>query len=138
MATVLVVQHDRETADGISTALRAAGHRVHQCYGPEAYNCPVLQGENCEFVDEADVLVYGLGLQPVGPETDTVLLRLLRWSNPAAPLIVVDDRPAGSGQVADLALRDRFVQILSTPCEPERVVSTVAEALAWNPAVGAA
>ena len=138
MATVLVVQHDRETADCISTALRAAGHLVHQCCGPEAFNCPVLQGESCDFVDEADVLVYGLGLQPIGPETDTVLFRLLRWCNPGAPLIVVDDRPAASGQVADLVLQDRFVQVLPAPWEPERVVSVVAEALAWRPAIGAA
>ncbi len=138
MATVLVVQHDRETADCISTALRAAGHRVHQCIGPEAYSCPVLQGEGCDYVDEADVLVYGLGLQPIGPETDTVLLRLLRWSHPNAPLIVVDDRPAGSAQVEDLAPKDRVVQVLPASCEPERVVSTVVEALAWKPTVGAA
>lgn len=138
MATVLVVQHDRETADCISTALRAAGHSVHQCIGPEAYSCPVLQGETCDYVDEADVLVYGLGLQPIGPETDTVLLRLLRWIHPTAPLIVLDDRPAGPGQVADLVSQDRFVQVLQAPFEPERVVSTVVEALAWRPAVGAA
>jgi hypothetical protein len=138
MATVLVVQHDRETADGISTALRAAGHLVHQCCGPEAFSCPILQGEGCDYVDEADVLVYGLGLQPIGPESDTVLLRLLRWVRPTAPLIVVDDRLVGSGQVADLALQDRFVQVLSAPFEPERVVSTVVEALAWRPALGAA
>ena len=138
MTTVLVVQHDRETADCISNALRAKGHLVHQCCGPEAYKCPILQGESCDFVDEADVLVYGLGLQPIGPETDTVLLRLLRWSNPRAPLIVVDDRPAGSAQVADLLRQDRFVQVLSAPWEAERVVSIVTEALAWRPALGAA
>lgn len=138
MATVLVVQHDRETADCISTALRAAGHRVHQCIGPEAYSCPVLQGESCDYVDEADVLVYGLGLQPIGLETDTVLLRLLHWVHPTAPLIVVDDRPAGTAKAEDLALKDRFVQVLPSPIEPERVVSTVVEALAWRPTVGAA
>ncbi len=138
MATVLVVQHDRETADCISTALRAAGHRVHQCIGPEAYSCPVLQGESCDYVDEADVLVYGLGLQPIGLETDAVLLRLLRWIHPSAPLVVVDDRPAGSEAVADLAFEDRFVQLVPAPLEPERVVSTVVEALAWRPTVGAA
>ncbi len=138
MATVLVVQHDRETADRISTALRAAGHRVHQCIGPEAYSCPILQGEGCDYADEADVLVYGLGLQPIGLETDAELLRLLHWLHPTAPLIVVDDRPAGLGQVADLGVRDRFVQILPAPFEPERVVSTVVEALAWRPTVGAA
>ncbi len=138
MATVLVVQHDRETADDISTALRAAGHRVHQCIGPEAYSCPILQGESCDYVDEADVLVYGLGLQPIGLETDTVLLRLLHWIHPSAPLIVVDDRPTGSGQIADLALEDRFVQMLPARCEPERVASAVVEALAHRPAVGAA
>jgi DNA-binding response OmpR family regulator len=138
MASVLVVQHDRETADRVSTALRAAGHSVHQCIGPEAYSCPVLQGEGCDYVDEADVLVYGLGLQPIGLETDTVLLQLLRWVHPTAPLIVVDDRPAGAGQVAGLPIQDRFVQVIPTPCEPERVVSAVVEALARRPAVGAA
>jgi hypothetical protein len=138
MATVLVVQHDRESADCISTALRAAGHQVHQCCGPEAYNCPILQGEKCEVVDEADVLVYGLGLQPIGPETDTVLFRLLRFSNPNAPLIVGDDRIEAAEQVADLALRDRYVQVLSAPCEPDRVVSVVTAALAWRPAIGVA
>ncbi len=141
MATVLVVQHDRDTADCISTALRAAGHRVHQCIGPEAFSCPILQGESCDYVDEADVLVYGLGLQPIGLETDTVLLRLLHWAHPTAPLIVVDDRPAGSQaseMMADLPLRDRFVQVIQAPTEPERVVSAVVEALAWRPTVGAA
>ncbi len=138
MATVLVVQHDRETADSISTALRAAGHRVHQCIGPEAFSCPILQGEGCDYVDEADVLVYGLGLQPIGLETDTVLLRLLHWAHPSAPLIVVDDRPTGSEQVGDLSLGDRFVQVIPAPLESERIVSAVVEALAKRPTVGAA
>ena len=138
MANVLVVQHDRETAECISTALRAAGHSVHQCIGPEAFSCPILQGESCDLVDEADVLVYGLGLQPVGPESDTVLLRLLRWVKPAAPLIVVDDRPAGSAELAEMALQDRLVQVLPSPCEPERVVSTVVEVLSLRAVIGAA
>ncbi len=138
MATVLVVQHDRATADSISTALRAAGHCVHQCIGPEAYTCPVLQGESCDYVDEADVLVYGLGIQPIGLETDTMLLRLLRWIHPSAPLVVVDDRPAGSGPIENPALEDRFVQLMPWPLEPERVVETVVEALAWRPKIGAA
>lgn len=136
MATVLVVQRERSSAERISAALRDAGYIVHQCCGPDAYHCPVLEGEPCDFVDEADALVYGLGLQPVGPDTDAVLLRLLRWTNPGAPLIVADDEWLAGGNVEQLAVRDRFVRILPAPFAPEQVVTSFAEALSSRLAVG--
>jgi hypothetical protein len=135
---VIVVQHERQSADSISAALRAAGHVVHQCCGPEAFHCPVLEGEHCDFVDDSDVLVYGLGFQPVGPETDAVLLGLLRWTNPTAPLIVTDEAGLVAAQVEALALRDRDVRVLRSPVTPELVVSSVREALAARTLRGAA
>jgi hypothetical protein len=138
MTTVVVVQHERRSADTIASALRAAGYTVQACCGPEAYPCPILEGERCDFVDEADVLVYGLGLQPIGPETDAVLLGLLRWSKPGTPLIVADEHLPGAGRVGELAIRDRLVRVMPAPFTAEQVVQVVAEALAARPTPGAA
>jgi hypothetical protein len=138
VSTVLVVLSERGSAESISAALRAAGYIVHQCCGPEAYRCPVLEGEHCDFVDGADALVYGLGLQPIGPETDAVLFGMLRWINPTAPLIVVDDQWLGSIPVDELAIRDRLVRVLPSPLVPEEVVSCVTEALGRRRMLGAA
>ena len=136
MTNVLVVEHERRLAEGIAQALRAAGHHVQECCGPEAYHCPILDGERCDFVDEADVLIYGVGLEPVGPETDVILHGLLRFGSPGTPLIVIDDRSTRTEAIEALASRDRLVRILRLPYSAEQVVQTVAEALAQKAASG--
>lgn len=136
MTTVLVVEHERGLADEITLALRTAGYHIRQCCGPEAYHCPILDGERCDFVDEADLLIYGVGLEPVGPETDAILHGLLRFGSPATPLIIVDDQSTRTEAIETLASRDRLVRILRTPYSAEQVVQTVAEALAQVAASG--
>jgi DNA-binding NtrC family response regulator len=59
MTRVLVVHHDVDVADIEVDDLRRAGYEVDQCAGPVGGDaCPVLQGQPCWQVDQADVLVY--------------------------------------------------------------------------------
>lgn len=60
MTQVLVVHHDVDLADIEVDALRRAGYTVAQCSGPTAGPCPILRGEPCWMIDNADVLVYDI------------------------------------------------------------------------------
>ena len=58
MTRVLVVHHDIDLADQEVDSLRRMGYEPIECSGPSGYSCPVLRGEHCPAVDDADVLVY--------------------------------------------------------------------------------
>lgn len=58
MTRVLIVNHDIDVADQEADSLRRRGYDVVQCWGPSHASCPVLRGEPCYAVSEADVLVY--------------------------------------------------------------------------------
>lgn len=86
MTRVLVVHHDVDVADIETDALRRAGYEVDQCVGPIGSDaCPVLRGEPCWQVDEADVLVYDVWAAGDGrPE----LIDDLRDLHPDKPVVV--------------------------------------------------
>lgn len=61
MARILVECGNALVALDRVEALEAAGHRVTTCPGPAHNDCPVLAGEPCQAVAEADVVVSNLG-----------------------------------------------------------------------------
>ena len=87
MTRVLVVHHDIDLADQEVESLRRLGYEPVECSGPAGSMCPVLRGEHCPQVHEADVLVYDVwsttesaggkklieGLREMHPETPIVL-----------------------------------------------------------------
>ena len=58
MVKAVVVDRDPERAERHADILRAAGHEVAICDGPDQRHCPVLTGLPCPVVDGADVLMY--------------------------------------------------------------------------------
>jgi len=48
----------------VETALREQGYEVAVCGGPAAapYGCPITRGLRCPIADQADVIVFDLGL----------------------------------------------------------------------------
>jgi hypothetical protein len=87
MATVLLVNHNRDLADAAAGWLSARGHQVMQCPGPGVMNCPILQGQPCRGADLADVLVYD-AWSSGGTLADTELIFGLRRLHPDRPLVL--------------------------------------------------
>jgi hypothetical protein len=87
MRRVLVVHHDIDLADQEADSLRRMGYHVEQCTGPSVHSCPVMRGDPCPAVANADVLVYDVwsttesdggrrlveGLREVYPDVPLVL-----------------------------------------------------------------
>lgn len=85
MTRVLVVHHDIDMADIEVDDLRKAGYDVDQCAGPEGGGCPVLNGQPCWQVEEADVLVYDTF---AGGDNDKKLIEELRDLHPDKPVVL--------------------------------------------------
>lgn len=86
MTRVLVVHHDIDVADIEVDELRRAGYEVDQCAGPIGSDaCPVLHGEPCWQVDEADVLVYDMWASGDGHKE---LIEDIRDIHPDKPVVV--------------------------------------------------
>lgn len=74
-------------------AAEDAGFEVVVCPGPSRtgdQTCPLLRGERCPLVDDADVLVYAL---PEGDDRDSVLLEAHRRHHGGRPMLVEVRRP---------------------------------------------
>ena len=87
MTHVLVVHHDPDMADQESDWLRAAGFGVTECAGPQHGACPVLRGEHCPAVHDADVLVYDVW-SAGDTESEQVLIERLRELHPEIPIVL--------------------------------------------------
>ena len=86
MTRVLVVHHDIDVADIEVDELRRAGYEVDQCAGPIGGDaCPVLHGEPCWQVEEADVLVYDMWASGDGHRE---LIEDIRELHPDKPVVV--------------------------------------------------
>jgi hypothetical protein len=87
MTRVLVVHHDIDIGDQEVDSLRRLGYEPIGCAGPLGSPCPVLRGEHCPDVHEADVLVYD-----VWSTTDTdsgrSLIQRLREMHPDKPIVL--------------------------------------------------
>jgi DNA-binding NtrC family response regulator len=86
MTRVLVVHHDVDVADIEVDDLRRAGYEVDQCAGPIGGDaCPVLHGEPCWQVADADVLVYDAWASGDGRRA---LIEDLRELHPDKPVVL--------------------------------------------------
>jgi DNA-binding NtrC family response regulator len=87
MTRVLVVHHDIDLADQEVDSLRRLGYEPVSCAGPGAAPCPVLRGEHCPGVHEADVLVYDVWSTTESGGSRT-LIEGLREMHPDIPIVV--------------------------------------------------
>lgn len=87
MTTVLVVNHDLDVADQEADSLRRRGYRVVQCSGPSEWTCPILSGDTCPWVADADVLLYDVWAtgEPSGARQ---LIEGLRELHPTVPIVL--------------------------------------------------
>ena len=87
MTRVLVVHHDIDLADQEVDTLRRLGYEPVGCAGPAGSPCPVLRGEHCPDVHDADVLVYD-----VWSTTESgggrSLIESLREMHPETPIVL--------------------------------------------------
>lgn len=125
MTRVLVVHHDVDVADIEVDELRRAGYEVDQCAGPIGGDaCPVMRGEPCWQVDEADVLVYDLWASGDGHRE---LIEALRDLHPDKPVVVTSpglvldwveaEGPHGVTPVLGAATREELVAAVRAALE---------------------
>jgi hypothetical protein len=87
MTRVLVVHHDIDLADQEVDSLRRLGYEPVECAGPSGSSCPVLRGEHCPAVHDADVLVYDVWstTESAGGKN---LIEGLREMHPEIPIVL--------------------------------------------------
>jgi hypothetical protein len=73
-------------------AFRSAGFEVTVCEGPasDAHECPVVRGESCPLMSEADVVLFDLDSDP--PRRSEVLAAM-RATRPDLPVVVRSANP---------------------------------------------
>ena len=87
MTRVLVVHHDIDLGDQEVDTLRRLGYEPIGCAGPGGSPCPVLRGEHCPDVDDADVLLYDVwSTTESGGGKD--LIARLREMHPETPIVL--------------------------------------------------
>ena len=87
MSTVVVVNRDPHVAARHAQALRAAGHVVELCGGPQMEPCPVIGDLPCPLVDRADVLIYDAWVAG-GSDAGCRLIADLRETYPDLPVVL--------------------------------------------------
>ena len=112
MTRVLVVHHDIDLADQEVDSLRRLGYEPVECSGPAGSPCPVLRGEDCPAVADADVLLYDAfaTTEPAGGQR---MLEGLQRMYPGKPIVI-----QASGMELDLHLIEggsKVVPLTGTP-----------------------
>lgn len=120
---VLVEHADPVVGDILERELRARGYEVLTCAGPrpdaeDAVSCPLLHQEHCPAIDDADIVVNGLGLQDVNTR---MMLRRARTQHPDLPVIVQAPDSIVEDHDGDLADAHLY------PMAVERVVRLIDE-----------
>ncbi len=87
MTRVLVVHHDIDLADQEVDTLRRLGYEPVECAGPSGSACPVLRGEDCPDVANADVLLYDVWSTTESGGGRT-LIEGLREMHPEIPIVL--------------------------------------------------
>jgi hypothetical protein len=87
MTRVLVVHHDIDIGDQEVDSLRRLGYEPIGCAGPAGSPCPILRGEECPDVAEADVLVYDVW-STTGSDSGRTLIQRLREMHPETPIVL--------------------------------------------------
>lgn len=81
----LLIEDPSATSFGDFARFRAYGFEVAVCAGPEFGGCPLVRGEPCPLVEDADVVLWALDLDD--PRSRAVL-RTLRSTHPETPVVV--------------------------------------------------
>ena len=86
---LLVESSDGAVAISNFDAFRDAGFEVTVCEGPtgDAGECPVVRGESCPLMAEADVVLFDLDLDPDLTRRSEVLAAM-RVGRPDLPIVV--------------------------------------------------
>jgi len=101
MTRVLVVYHDVNVADIETDELRRAGFEIERCAGPIGGSpCPVLHGEPCWQVEDADVLVYDIW---ESGRHDPEMVASLQAFHPGKPIVLTSSLAALEDIKADEA-----------------------------------
>ena len=126
MTRVLVVHHDIDLADQEVDSLRRLGYEPVECAGPSGSACPVLRGEHCPYVHDADVLVYDVWstTESLGGKA---LIEGLREMHPEIPIVLT-----APGMELDWVETEGVHKVvpLVGPPTAERLDAAIREALA--------
>jgi hypothetical protein len=129
MTRVLVVHHDIDLADQEVDSLRRLGYDPVECSGPAGFPCPVLRGEHCPQVHEADVL-----LSDVWSTTESgggkALIEGLREMHPEIPIILT--APGMELDWVETEGVHKVIPLVGVPTA-ERLDTAIKEALADKP-----
>ena len=87
MTRVIVVHLDIDLADQEVESLRRLGYEPVGCAGPAGSPCPVLRGEHCPDVHDADVLLYDVWSTTESGGGRT-LIEGLREMHPEIPIVL--------------------------------------------------
>jgi hypothetical protein len=101
---LLVESPDPVMAISDFDAYRRAGFDVTVCEGPvgDAGECPVVRGEPCPLVTEADVVLFDLDSDP--PRRGE-MLAAIRATRPELPIVVCSTAPAPTAAGGCAAIR---------------------------------
>lgn len=132
-----LIEHiDEGVAFGFVNTLRRAGYSVGICPGPSVSpdrpeRCVLTTGERCEFVDGADVVVSGLGVETAERRA---VLEALRRHHSSKPLVVIVS-------LEELHLYGELldgVHIVVDPVEPAELLAAVDDAVRVEASLAAA
>jgi DNA-binding NtrC family response regulator len=126
MTRVLIVHHDIDLADQEVDSLRRLGYQPIQCAGPSTHSCPVLRGEECSDVYNADVLVYDVW-STMESGSGRTLIEALREMHPEIPIVLT-----APGMELDWVETEGIHKVvpLVGPPTAERLDAAIKEALA--------
>lgn len=116
MARVMICDDDRETAERLAAALRAAGHQAETC----RHTMDVLRSA---AAGSFDLVALGLDMAGFGRAGAVEALREIA---PRVPLIALHARPA---ELMRAAAQNGFVAVLPRPVETKSFLYAVAVAL---------
>jgi hypothetical protein len=123
----VVIEHDDGAwQSAAARALERAGFDVACCGGPRQLprgRCPLVEGTGCPLIDQADVVVNGLGLRD---PANRALLEALEATHPEIPLVVEAPRSALAAFADEL---DRCHTVPFPVRSSKVLVETVCDAL---------
>lgn len=123
---VLVVHHDIDLADQEVESLRRLGYEPVECAGPSGSSCPVLRGEHCSYVHDADVLVYDVW-STTESFSGRSLIEGLREMHPEIPIVLT--APGMELDWVETEGAHKVVPLVGVPTA-ERLDEAIKEALA--------
>ena len=126
MTRVLVVHHDIDLGDQEVDTLRRLGYEPIGCAGPAGSPCPVLRGDHCPDVDDADVLLYDVWSTTESGSGKNLVERL-REMHPEIPIVLT--APGMELDWVETQGIHKVIPLVGTPTA-EKLDAAIKEALA--------